>query len=195
MKYFVKYFAIGGGAAVLGLIVGLITFGVSGPGREVQLINEEDTKKNEEPVLREETKSPFVAGTYTGSPLITKVIDGNTIETKQGIIKLIGIEAPETTHPSKPVECMGKEATNKLKELVEGKTVRLEKDVSETSKQGQLLRYVYLEDETFVNDVLVREGFARAIGRQPDQKYQNQLAAAQLSAKENKWGLWSGLCQ
>ena len=77
---------------------------------------------------------------------VVRVIDGDTIEVEiDGTsyrVRYIGIDTPETVHPQKPVECFGKEASEKNRELVEGKRVRLEKDVSDTDKYGRLLRYV-----------------------------------------------------
>jgi len=124
--------------------------------------------------------------------LVTKVIDGDTIVIESGeVIRYIGIDTPETVHPSEPVECFGKEASNKNKELVEGKKVRLEKDVSETDKYGRLLRYVWVDD-IFVNDYLVRQGYAYAYTYPPDVKYSEQFVKAQQKARENSRGLWKG---
>jgi micrococcal nuclease len=124
--------------------------------------------------------------------LVTKVIDGDTIEIEGGqTIRYIGIDTPETVHPSKPVECFGQEASNKNKELVEGKRIKLEKDVSETDKYGRLLRYVWVGD-IFVNDYLVRQGYAYVYTYPPDVKYNEQLVQAQQEARENNRGLWAG---
>jgi hypothetical protein len=70
----------------------------------------------------------------------------------------VGINAPETVDPRRKVECFGREASDFNAGLVEGKRVRLEKDISETDRYGRLLRFVYLEDGGFVNEILVREG-------------------------------------
>jgi len=125
---------------------------------------------------------------------VTRVIDGDTIEVNlAGItykVRYIGIDTPETVHPSEPVECFGKEASDKNAELVEGKIVRLEKDVSETDKYGRLLRYVWVGD-IFVNDYLVRQGYAYASTYPPDVKYVGQFAEAQREAEENNRGLWA----
>ena len=47
--------------------------------------------------------------------LCTRVIDGDTIvveiDGKQEKVRLIGVDTPETVHPSKPVEYFGKEAS------------------------------------------------------------------------------------
>jgi len=124
---------------------------------------------------------------------VVKVIDGDTIKLENGkVVRYIGIDAPETSHPTKSVQCFGDEATKKNKELVEGKEVRLEKDVSETDKYGRLLRYVWIEN-IFVNDYLVRQGYAYSSTYPPDVKYQEQFREAEKEARENKRGLW-GQC-
>ena len=127
--------------------------------------------------------------------LVTKVIDGDTIEIEGGKrVRYIGIDTPETVHPSKPVECYGKEASNKNLELVLNKRVKLEKDVSETDKYGRLLRYVYIGD-IFVNDYLVREGFAKASTYPPDVKHNEKFLQSQKFAIDNDKGLWSSACE
>jgi len=130
--------------------------------------------------------------------LVTKVIDGDTVELEGGLrVRYIGVDTPETVHPQKAIECFGREAAIKNKELVEGKIVELEKDVSQTDKYGRLLRYVYRPtteapgDQIFVNDYLVREGYALASSFPPDIKYQNMIVEAQKEAQENNRGLWS----
>lgn len=123
--------------------------------------------------------------------LVTRVIDGDTIELEGGLkLRYIGIDTPETVHPSKPVEYFGQEASNKNKELVLNKVVRLEKDVSNTDRYGRLLRYVYTEDGLFVNDYLVREGYAKVYTYPPDVKYAEQFVEAQEEARQHKRGLW-----
>lgn len=123
----------------------------------------------------------------------TRVIDGDTIELENGQkVRYIGIDTPETVDPRKPVQCFGVEAKNRNKELVEGKQVRLEKDISETDKYGRLVRYVYVGD-TFINLALVQEGFASSYTYPPDVKYQNQFIEAERIAREQKKGLW-GSC-
>ena len=132
---------------------------------------------------------------------VIRVIDGDTIEISaiggpasggEGgqRVRYIGIDTPETVDPRETVQCFGQEAASKNKELVEGKNVTLEKDVSETDKYGRLLRYVYIEG-VMVNDLLVRQGYATSSSYPPDIKYQNQLLQAQQEAEQNKLGLWS----
>lgn len=125
---------------------------------------------------------------------VLRVVDGDTIKIEgDEVVRYIGIDAPETVHPSKPVQCYGKEASEKNRELVEGKEVFLEKDVSETDKYGRLLRYVWL-GETLVNEYLVREGYAQASSYPPDVKYQDRFIEAQRLAREEEKGLWGEVC-
>jgi len=122
---------------------------------------------------------------------VIKVIDGDTIKLENGeVVRYIGIDTPETVHPSKPVQCFGREASNKNKELVEGKLVRLEKDITDRDKYGRLLRYVWVGD-LFVNDYLVRQGYAYVYTYPPDVKYSEQFVQAQREARENNRGLWA----
>lgn len=123
---------------------------------------------------------------------VVRVIDGDTIELSDGRrVRYIGIDTPETVDPRKPVECFGKEAAEANRILVDGKTVRLEKDISNTDKYGRLLRYVFVNNQ-MINESLVHGGFAHSSTYPPDVKYQNQLRDAEQEARENKRGLWSG---
>lgn len=129
---------------------------------------------------------------------VTKVIDGDTIEIERGLkVRYIGVDTPETVDPRRPVQCFGKEAANKNRELVEGEVIILEKDVSDTDKFGRLLRYIYLPLEDgkllFINDYLIREGFAKASSFPPDIKYQEQFLQAEQEARNQGRGLW-GRC-
>ncbi len=84
-----------------------------------------------------------------------------------------------------------REASDFNKGLVEGKKVRLEKDVSETDRYGRLLRFVYLEDGGFVNEVLVREGYAYVSAYGPDVVRKELFAEAEKDARKNRRGLWA----
>ena len=142
--------------------------------------------------------SSAVSGIAGEKALVIEVVDGDTIKIEDGItVRLLGIDTPETKDPRRPVECFGKEAAREIKELVAGKFVVLEKDISETDKYGRLLRYVFLplkgDNLLFVNDYLLREGFAKALTYPPDVKYTEQFLEAQKEAKELKKGLW-GRC-
>lgn len=146
--------------------------------------------------------SPQVEGTQTllpsptsgqGQVKVTRVIDGDTIEIEGGKrVRLIGIDTPEL-NKSGETGCFGREAFDYADKLLKGQAVRLEKDISETDRYGRLLRYIYLGD-VFINDKLVREGYARVYTYPPDVKYSEQFRQAENEARENNRGLWSA-CQ
>jgi endonuclease YncB( thermonuclease family) len=127
----------------------------------------------------------------TENVVVKRVVDGDTIETEGGSkVRYIGIDTPETVDPGGSAECFGEEASKYNRELVEGKEVRLEKDVSETDKYGRLLRYVWIGD-SMINEILVREGYARSTTYPPDVKYQDRFREAEKLAREENLGLWS----
>lgn len=139
---------------------------------------------------------------FSDGVLVTKVIDGDTIEIEGGEkVRFLGVDTPETKDPRKPVQCFGKEASNKNKELVEGKRVILEKDITDKDKYNRLLRFVFLPlgpstgsgQLLFVNDYLIREGYAQVLTIPPNVKYSEQFLDAQRQARQQKKGLW-GKC-
>lgn len=123
--------------------------------------------------------------------LVARVIDGDTVEIENGVhVRYIGMDAPETVDPRASVQCFGQEATARNRELVEGKYVRMEKDVNEYDPYGRLLRYVFIND-AMINLLLVKEGYARAATLPPDVKYHRQFLGAEREAREEKRGLWN----
>ena len=128
---------------------------------------------------------------------VTRVTDGDTIRVEidgeEFRVRYIGIDTPETVDPRRPVECFGKEASERNRQLVDGQTVGLEKDVSETDSFGRLLRYIWVGDQ-MINATLVEEGYALASTYPPDVKYSQLFASLQAQARDNGRGLWGAVC-
>lgn len=126
---------------------------------------------------------------------VVRVSDGDTIRVRlaggrEVPVRYIGIDTPETVDPRKDVQCYGREASAFNAKLVAGKTVELEKDVSETDKYDRLLRYVWA-DGKMVNEELVRGGYARSSAYPPDVKYQDRFRALEAEARQRGIGLWA----
>lgn len=128
---------------------------------------------------------------------VTKIVDGDTIKVDIGgsieTVRMIGVDTPEIKDPRKTVQCFGKEASEKTKELLENQMVRLEADSTQTDrdKYSRLLRYIYLENGTFINKKLIEEGFAFEYTYQVPYFYQAEFKAVQKLAEINNLGLWN----
>jgi len=132
---------------------------------------------------------------------VTKVVDGDTFkiqdQTTEKTIRLIGLDTPETVHPTKPVECFGKEASNAAKQKLSNQKVKLLRDPtqSDTDKYGRLLRYVYLQDGTLFNQWMIKEGYGFEYTYNLPYQFQAEFKEAETQAQEEKKGLWKdGAC-
>ncbi|MBI2579355.1 MAG: thermonuclease family protein [Candidatus Aenigmarchaeota archaeon] len=119
--------------------------------------------------------------------LVTRVVDGDTLVLESGeSVRLLGIDTPERGQ-----ECY-KEATARLKEIVLKKEVEVERDVEDKDRYKRLLRHIFYNG-TFVNELLVREGYAYLYFVEPNVKYNDVLKAALQEAKADGTGcLWKG---
>lgn len=122
---------------------------------------------------------------------VKRVVDGDTFELENGEkVRMIGMDTPETVKPNHPVEPYGKEASNFTKELLTGQKVTLKFDVEPYDKYKRLLAYVYLSDGTFVNEKLVRDGYARIMTIPPNVAKADLFLEAEREAREQNRGLW-----
>ena len=130
----------------------------------------------------------FACSSAPETVTVTRVIDGDTIVIATGqLVRYIGIDTPEI---NPKIEAYGFAAWEANRELVEGKEITLECDISETDKYGRLLRYVYIDD-IFVNAELVRRGLAEAKAYPPDTKHQEYLEELEAVAREAGQGIWA----
>ncbi len=133
----------------------------------------------------------------TGPFSVSHVVDGDTVtimkEGKGVTLRLIGINTPETVDPRRSVECFGKEASDKMKSLLNGKQIYIEADASQDTydKYQRLLAYIFLQDGTNINLKMVAEGFAYEYTYDTPYKYQKEFKAAEANARTNNLGLWS----
>ncbi|MBL7160252.1 MAG: thermonuclease family protein [Candidatus Aenigmarchaeota archaeon] len=117
--------------------------------------------------------------------LVERVIDGDTLVIEGGErVRLLGIDTPETG------QHLFSEATSILKELVEGKLVRLEKDITDRDKYDRLLRYIHING-MFVNTELLKHGMASTLFYEPDIRYQEEFLQAEALAREAGLGVWA----
>lgn len=128
--------------------------------------------------------------------LVTSVIDGDTfnvlINGKKQIIRLTAVDAPESKHPTKPIQCFSVEAKNYLKGLIENNYITIDKEALDANKDryGRLLRYVFINGIN-INELLLKNGYALEKAYVKGYKYQLAFQKAQNYAQTNKLGLWS----
>lgn len=183
-------------SGVVILVIGILIGSASGNREVSQPVNQSAIVSNTDTVTPLATDVVSTDKISQPSELVkvVRVVDGDTINVeingKVEPVRYIGIDTPETVDPRKPVQCFGVEASKKNKELVEGKMVRLEKDITDRDKYNRLLRYVWLDD-VLINQELVAQGFAKSYSYPPDIKYQDKFVAAEKKAREDKLGLWT----
>ncbi len=120
------------------------------------------------------------------------VDDGDTIVfSNDKRIRYIGINTPEVKHEKRKAEPFGEKAKGFNKDLVLHKKVRLEYDKIKYDRYGRLLAYVYLEDGTFVNEEMVKQGYAYCLVIKPNTRHHALLLTCQQQAMESKVGIWN----
>jgi endonuclease YncB( thermonuclease family) len=133
------------------------------------------------------TTGTVSGGNPTGGEtgLVTNVIDGDTIDVMLNgevvRVRYVGVNTPERD------EVCYSDATNANRLMVEGQTVTMVRDTSNTDRYGRLLRYIYVGN-TFVNQVLVEQGYAEAVLYDPDDQYFNTFSRLEQAAANARLG-------
>jgi len=124
---------------------------------------------------------------------VVEVLDGDTIVVERGssrdTVRLLGIDTPETHHPTEPVQCFGPEASDYTTSRLLGQLVRLEDDVERRDVYDRRLAYVYLDGERF-EDELLRLGYARLLVIEPNHAHARDMLLEELDAQHARRGLW-----
>jgi micrococcal nuclease len=127
---------------------------------------------------------------------VLKVIDGDTVDIdikgNTERVRLIGVNTPETKHPTKPIECFGPEASAYLTQLLpKGTHVRMERDIEARDRYGRMLLYLYREsDNLFINLDLVSHGYGTPMSIEPNTFHRNDFVHAAALAETTNVGLW-----
>jgi micrococcal nuclease len=127
---------------------------------------------------------------------VLKVIDGDTVDIdikgNTERVRLIGVNTPETKHPTKPIECFGPEASAYLTQLLpKGTHVRIERDIEARDRYGRMLLYLYREsDNLFINLDLVSHGYGTPMSIEPNTFHRNDFVHAAALAETTNEGLW-----
>lgn len=143
------------------------------------------------------TQQPAVLSQPSGLVKVVSVMDGDTVKVslsgKIQTVRLIGIDTPETVDPRKPVQCFGREASDKTKATLAGQMVRLESDSTQGNldKYQRLLRYVFLVDGTSFDEMMVAQGYAHEYTYNLPYKYQAEFRTAQAAAEKAQLGFWN----
>lgn len=143
-------------------------------------------------------KLPEAPAITPGFYAVTHVVDGDTIDVNMNNqterVRFIGVDTPETKKPDTPVQCYGPEASDYTKQVLTGKSVRLEADPLDDNRDryGRLLRYVYLQDGSLLEEQQISQGYGFAYVSFPFQK-KTEFSKLQDTARANKKGLW-GAC-
>jgi micrococcal nuclease len=129
---------------------------------------------------------------------VVQVLDGDTIVVRRGggadeTVRLLGVDTPETHHPTKPVQCYGPEAAAYTTRRLFGQVVQLEDDVEHHDLYGRRLAYVFLDGHNFERELL-QKGYARLLVIEPNHAHARDMLDDELNARAHRVGLW-GACE
>ncbi|MEN8127526.1 MAG: thermonuclease family protein [Planctomycetota bacterium] len=123
-----------------------------------------------------------------GDTLDIDIPDGERFDTR---IRLVGVDTPETKHPTVGLMYYGPEATDFATQLALDKQVTIVLDtVSDIrDRYGRLLAYVVLPDGRVLNAELIKNGYGYAYLGFPHSEFANYQTLMEQAIQEKK-GLW-----
>ena len=140
------------------------------------------------------TADTSVPGPSRFPAVVTAPVDGDTVHVRTArgneTVRFLGVNTPETHHPTKGVECFGPEAAAFTDRELTGRRVELELDVEHRDKYGRLLAYVIVDGRRF-NDVLLERGYARLLVIPPNGVHGATMLDEELAARRAHRGLWA----
>ena len=136
--------------------------------------------------------------------IVVRAVDGDTavirVNGKDRRVRFLGVDTPETVHPTKGVQPYGKEASNFTKESLNGRQVWLEYDKSPQDRYNRHLAYIWLSKPKAINNETIRRdmfnakllagGYAKVLIIKPNDKYEKIFKEIQNEAKNSKLGMW-----
>jgi micrococcal nuclease len=131
------------------------------------------------------TYAARVIETIDGDTIVVRFHDGST-ET----VRILGIDTPETEHPTIGVECFGPEAKAATRDRLLGEAVRLEFDIERRDRYGRLLAHLWHGGELY-GETLLRDGLAEWYVLPPNGLHQRSMLRTELEAQAAGRGLWS----
>ncbi|MFZ0445846.1 MAG: thermonuclease family protein [Bacillus sp. (in: firmicutes)] len=160
------------------------------------VVQQEETMTETEAVEEEEvTTVTEQRDINTFDAEVVSITDGDTIKVRINdrveAVRFLLVDTPETSHPRLGEQPFGQEAKAFTKQMLEGETVQLEKDVSDRDKYNRLLYYLYVDGKS-VQEELLRNGLARvAYVYVPNTKYVDRYYEIQKEAQKKGVGIWS----
>jgi micrococcal nuclease len=129
---------------------------------------------------------------------VSRVVDGDTVEVSRGghelTVRLIGIDTPETVHPTEPIECYGPESSRFAERKLDGRRVVLEFDPSQGRRDyyGRTLAYVWLvgSGPSLFNLTAIRRGYALEYTYDSAYHWQSAFRRAERRAQRHHLGVW-----
>lgn len=148
------------------------------------------------PLSGEAAPAASPVGAVEGPYRVVDVVDGDTAKVDVGgrtqTVRVIGLDTPEVAHPSKPVQCFGRAASDRAEALLARREVSLEADATQgdVDRYGRRLAHVWVEGVNYAL-VMINDGYAHEYTYAAPHSYTAEFRAAEADAAAAERGLWS----